>query len=65
MLDSITTGIQFILYIIGQAFDNLFIRTGSNWNYIVLYLRPILFIGVAISVIFVVFKILKSTVWGR
>lgn len=65
MLDSISTAVQFILYIVGQTFDDLFVRTGSNWNNIVLYLRPILFIGVAISIIFVVFKILKSTIWGR
>lgn len=56
---------------IGLAFNEIFyyVSTFLSWilnrDTVNRHLLPLFFIGVAVSVIFVVFKIIKSTIWGR
>lgn len=63
MFNVINDAIAQVFWFVERGFDILFAK--SYFAGINLYLRPVLFIGVAISIIFIVFKIIRSTIWGR
>lgn len=63
MFNIISLAVNEVLFYVHTVFDYLFLRTSFGW--ISLALRPILLIGVGISILFFTIKIIRSTVWGR
>lgn len=59
MLEMVTLALDEVFYYI-QRIIYYFTYNGGIWS----WFSPILYIGIAISVIFVVIKLIKATVWG-
>lgn len=59
MLQEITKALSFVLNLLRIFFDHVLFSNGSLHR-----LLPLLGIGIAVTVIFLIVKIIKSFVWG-
>lgn len=63
MLNMISLAINEVLYYVRTTFG--YFMTSSQFGGIMLFIRPVFFVGVAFAILFVVLRIIRSTVLGR